>query len=94
MEISTLIGLMVGTGGIGAILSAYFVRQSSKESHKIELLSKAYEEITRLERNIAELEEKLENKQVENNDLKLLVIELKTVLAKLKMEVQILKGGK
>lgn len=94
MDFDTLLALLIGSGGLGAIVSAVLVRQTSKEKNKIDLLDKAYEEITRLDNKIQELEEKLGEKEHENMELQQLIMELKYMLQQLKAEIQLLKGGK
>lgn len=56
MELKDLLILIVGTGGIGigGIISAWL---TNKSKHKVDLLDRAYEEITRQDKVIKELRE-------------------------------------
>lgn len=92
MDFNTLLALLIGSGGVGAIVSAMLVRETSKEKHKVDLLDKAYLEITRLDNKIQELEEKLTHKNTENRELQLLILDLKTMLHQLKTEIRLLRG--
>lgn len=94
MDFNTLLALLIGGGGVGAIVSALFTRQTSKETHRIDLLDKAYIEIARLDEKITELESKLDEKESENFDLHRLVVELRMSMATLKIELDNLKEVK
>lgn len=92
MDFNTLLALLIGSGGVGAVVSALLVRETSKESHKLDLLDKAYLEITRLDNKIEELEEKLDKKNHENIELQGLITDLKAMLRQLKTEIGLLRG--
>ena len=54
MDVSTVIGLVLSSTVIGALISGVFTRKSAKESNKIDLLDRAYKEIERLDEQVAE----------------------------------------
>lgn len=49
MDVSTVIGLVLSSTVIGALISGAFTRISAKESNNINLLDRAYKEIERLD---------------------------------------------
>lgn len=93
MTAETILALIIGGGGIGAIVSALLTRKSAKEGTDLQLLDRAYKEIERLDEKIAELEQKLDKKENENRELRELVRELRRGMDRLKDEVNELKRG-
>lgn len=54
MDVSTVIGMVLSSTVIGALISGAFTRVSEKESNDINLLDRAYKEIERLDDQVAE----------------------------------------
>ena len=92
MEVNELLTILIGGGGIGAIIAAIMTRQTAKDKNKIDLLDRAYKEIERLEAKIDELEEELEKEQNMNDELRKVLLDLKEQVSNLRLELQQLKG--
>lgn len=94
MTIEVVLTLLIGGGGIGALVSAWLTRKSAKESTDIQLLDRAYKEIERLDLRIDELEEELRKEKGENSELKEVIREMREVVGSLKQEIDRLKKGR
>ena len=92
MGLQELLTVLIGGGGIGAIIAALMTRQTAKDKNKIDLLDRAYKEIERLEGKIDELENELKNEKQTNDDLRKVLFELKEQVSNLRIELQQLKG--
>lgn len=92
MGLQELLTVLIGGGGIGAIIAALMTRQTAKDQNKIDLLDRAYKEIERLEVKIDELETELKNERQLNNELRKVLFELKEQVSNLRIELQQLKG--
>ena len=64
MDVSTVIGLVLSSTVIGALISGAFTRTSAKESNDINLLDRAYKEIERLDEQVAERDRIIAEKDV------------------------------
>ncbi|MGH2064783.1 hypothetical protein ACRCJ1_00090 [Aerococcus sp. L_4] len=84
--------VLIGGGGVGAIIAALMTRQTAKDQNKIDLLDRAFKEIERLETKLKEAEEELEKEQNENDELRKVLTELKEQVSTLRIELQQLKG--
>jgi len=87
-----LLTILIGGGGVGAIIAAVMTRQTAKDQNKIDLLDRAYKEIERLEAKIDELEKELEQEQEVNDELRKVLLELKEQVSTLRIELEQLKG--
>lgn len=83
-----LIGLFIGTGGAGAILSAYFTHKSNNQNHELNLLDRARVEIERLDAKIKELEKEVDEKDEENSILKGIIQDLRFQMNELKSTIK------
>ena len=92
MSFDDLLTVLIGGGGIGAIIAALMTRQTAKDQNKIDLLDRAYKEIERLEGKLKEAEEELEKEQNANEELRKVLSELKEQVSTLRIELQQLKG--
>lgn len=92
MGLQELLIVLIGGGGIGAIIAAIMTRQTAKDKNKIDLLDRAFKEIERLETKLKEAEEELEKEQNENDELRKVLVELKEQVSTLRIELQQLKG--
>lgn len=92
MGLQDLLIVLIGGGGIGAIISALMTRQTAKDQNKIDLLDRAYKEIERLEAKIDELETELKNEREMNDELRKVLFELKEQVSVLRIEIKQLKG--
>lgn len=92
MGLQELLTVLIGGGGIGAIIAAIMTRQTAKDQNKIDLLDRAYKEIERLEAKIDELEIELKNERGLNDELRKVLFELKEQVSTLRIEIQQLKG--
>ena len=92
MGLQELLTVLIGGGGIGAIIAALMTRQTAKDKNKIDLLDRAYKEIERLEIKIDELEEELRSERSMNDELRKVLNELKEQLSTLRIELKQLKG--
>ena len=92
MGLQELLTVLIGGGGIGAIIAALMTRQTAKDKNKIDLLDRAYKEIERLEAKLAEAEAELEKEQDANDELSKVLIELKEQISNLRIELEQLKG--
>ena len=92
MGLQELLTVLIGGGGIGAIIAALMTRQTAKDQNKIDLLDRAFKEIERLEGKLKEAEEELEKEQNANDELRKLLVELKEQVSTLRIELQQLKG--
>ena len=92
MGLQDLLIVLLGGGGIGAIIAAIMTRQTAKDQNKIDLLDRAYKEIERLEAKIDELEIELKNERGLNDELRKVLFELKEQVSTLRIEIQQLKG--
>lgn len=92
MEVNELLTILIGGGGVGAIIAAVMTRQTDKDKNKIDLLDRAFKEIERLEGKLKEAEEELEKEQNTNDELRKVLFELKEQVSTLRIELQQLKG--
>ena len=92
MGLQELLTVLIGGGGIGAIIAAIMTRQTAKDQNKIDLLDRAFKEIERLETKLKEAEEELEKEQDANDELRKVLIELKEQISNLRIELEQLKG--
>ena len=92
MGLNELLTVLIGGGGIGAIIAALMTRQTAKDQNKIDLLDRAFKEIERLETKLKEAEEELEKEQDTNDELRKVLIELKEQISNLRIELEQLKG--
>ena len=92
MGLQELLTVLIGGGGVGAIIAAIMTRQTAKDKNKIDLLDRAFKEIERLETKLKEAEEELEKEQNENDELRKVLIELKEQISNLRIELEQLKG--
>ena len=92
MGLQELLIVLIGGGGIGAIIAAIMTRQTAKDQNKIDLLDRAYKEMERLEGKLKEAEEELEKEQNTNDELRKVIVELKEQVSNLRIELQQLKG--
>ena len=87
MEVNELLTILIGGGGVGAIVAAVMTRETAKDKNKIDLLDRALQEIVRLEAKLREAEDELDKEQDVN-------YELRRVLADLKEQVSSLQIGR
>jgi len=92
MGLQELLTVLIGGGGIGAIIAAVMTRQTAKDQNKIDLLDRAYKEIERLEGKIDELEAELVSERRMNDELRKVLFELKEQVGVLRIEIKKLKG--
>lgn len=92
MGLQELLTVLIGGGGIGAIIAAIMTRQTAKDQNKIDLLDRAYKEMERLEGKLKEAEEELEKEQNTNDELRKVIVELKEQVSTLRIELEQLKG--
>ncbi|SDJ67572.1 hypothetical protein [Alkalibacterium thalassium] len=64
MDVSTVIGMVLSSTVIGALISGAFTRVSEKESNDINLLDRAYKEIERLDDQVAERDRIIAEKDI------------------------------
>lgn len=94
------IRLIVGSGGLLAIVTAYFSRKTSKEEASIEWYDRAIAEIDRLDKKLVEAEEKLAvlriklaEEQTVSTNLQYTINDLEEVIKGLKYRIEHLRGG-
>ena len=92
MGLQDLLIVLLGGGGIGAIIAALMTRQTAKDQNKIDLLDRALKEIVRLEAKLKEAEEELDKEQNANDELRKVLFELKEQVSTLRIEIKQLKG--
>ena len=92
MGLNELLTILIGGGGVGAIIAAVMTRQTAKDQNKIDLLDRAYKEIERLEGKIDELEAELVSERRMNDELRKVLFELKEQVGVLRIEIKKLKG--
>ena len=92
MEVNELLTILIGGGGVGAIVAAIMTRQTDKDKNKIDLLDRALQEIARLEAKLKEAEDELDKEQNENHELRKVLFDLKEQVSILRMELNSLKG--
>ena len=92
MGLQEFLTVLIGGGGIGAIIAAVMTRQTAKDQNKIDLLDRALKEIVRLEAKLKEAEEELEKEQNANDELRKVLFELKEQVSTLRIEIKQLKG--
>lgn len=92
MSFEWLVGILIGGGGVGAVLSAYLTFISSNKTHELNLLDRARKEIDRLDLKIKELETEAENKDHENSSLKKIIEDLRSQMNELKLTIK--RSGK
>jgi len=90
--LNELLTILIGGGGVGAIIAAVMTRQTAKDQNKIDLLDRAYKEIERLEGKIDELEAELVSERRMNDELRKVLFELKEQVGVLRIEIKKLKG--
>lgn len=83
-----LVGILIGGGGAGTILSAYFTHKSNNQNHELNLLGRAREEIERLDAKIKELEKEVDEKDEENGTLKGIIQDLRWQMNELKLTIK------
>lgn len=94
MTISEMVLWALGSGGLAAILSVFFVRKSSKEKNRIDLLDRAFKEIERLDEKVKELELEVEKKEEENDELRKVIRELRESINSLMNEIKVIQKGR
>lgn len=92
MEVNELLTILIGGGGVGAIIAAVMTRQTAKDQNKIDLLDRALNEIVRLEAKLKEAEDELDKEQNENYELRKVLTDLKEQVSNLRIELKTLKG--
>ena len=92
MEVNELLTILIGGGGVGAIVAAVMTRQTAKDKNKIDLLDRALQEIVRLEAKLKEAEDELDKEQNENYELRRVLYDLKEQVSNLRSELKTLKG--
>ncbi|MFE2777503.1 hypothetical protein ACFXEB_06665 [Aerococcus urinaeequi] len=92
MEVNELLTILIGGGGVGAIVAAIMTRQTDMDKNKIDLLDRALQEIARLEAKLKEAEEELDKEQAENYELRKVLADLKEQVSNLRIELRSLKG--
>lgn len=73
MNWETILALLVGGTGIGGWISSILTRQSQKESNEVDLLDRAYKEITRLDKIIDKLKLIISNLETKVKELEEMV---------------------
>ena len=92
MEVNELLTVLIGGGGVGAIVAAIMTRQTAKDKNKIDLLDRALQEIVRLEAKLKEAEDELDKEQDVNYELRRVLADLKEQVSSLRSELKTLKG--
>ena len=92
MEVNELLTVLIGGGGVGAIVAAIMTRETAKDKNKIDLLDRALQEIVRLEAKLKEAEDELDKEQNENYELRRVLYDLKEQVSNLRIELKTLKG--
>ena len=92
MEVNELLTILIGGGGVGAIIAAVMTRQTAKDQNKINLLDRAFKEIERLEAKLKEAEDELDKEQNMNYELRKVLADLKEQVNNLRIELKTLKG--
>ena len=92
MEINELLTILIGGGGVGAIIAAVMTRETAKDKNKIDLLDRAFKEIERLEAKLKEAEDELDKEQNMNYELRRVLADLKEQVSVLRSELKTLKG--
>ena len=92
MEVNELLTILIGGGGVGAIVAAIMTRQTAKDKNKIDLLDRALQEIVRLEAKLKEAEDELDKEQDVNYELRRVLADLKEQVSSLRSELKTLKG--
>lgn len=92
MELNELLTVLIGGGGVGAIVAAIMTRETAKDKNKIDLLDRALQEIARLEAKLKEAEDELDKEQNENHELRKVLTDLKEQVSSLRIELKTLKG--
>lgn len=92
MEVNELLTILIGGGGVGAIVAAIMTRETAKDKNKIDLLDRALKEIVRLEAKLKEAEDELDKEQNENYELRKVLFDLKEQVSNLRSELKTLKG--
>ena len=92
MEVNEILTILIGGGGVGAIVAAIMTRETEKDKNKIDLLDRALQEIARLEAKLKEAEDELDKEQNENYELRKVLTDLKEQVNILRSELRSLKG--
>lgn len=92
MEVNELLTILIGGGGVGAIVAAIMTRETAKDKNKIDLLDRALQEIVRLEAKLKEAEDELDKEQDANYELRKVLTDLKEQVSILRIELKTLKG--
>lgn len=92
MELNELLTILIGGGGVGAIIAAVMTRETAKDKNKIDLLDRAFKEIERLEAKLKEAEDELDKEQNMNYELRRVLADLKEQVSVLRSELKTLKG--
>lgn len=88
MDLTKILALLIGGGGIGSLVSAFLTRKTEKDKIEISLLDRAYEEINRLNEVTADLRNQLEESEGKNKQLKLTVEKLEKSIRILESEIR------
>lgn len=88
MNLTAILALLIGGGGIGSLVSAFLTRKTEKDKIEISLLDRAYEEINRLNEVTADLRSQLEESEGKNKQLKLTVEKLEKSIRILEREIR------
>ena len=91
-----MLTILIGGGGVGAIIAAVMTRETAKDKNKIDLLDRAFKEIERLEAKLKEAEDELDKEQNMNYELRRVLADLKEQVSNLRIELKTLKkrGGR
>ena len=87
-----MLTILIGGGGVGAIIAAVMTRETAKDKNKIDLLDRAFKEIERLEAKLKEAEDELDKEQNMNYELRRVLADLKEQVSVLRSELKTLKG--
>ena len=87
-----MLTILIGGGGVGAIIAAVMTRETAKDKNKIDLLDRAFKEIERLEAKLKEAEDELDKEQNMNYELRRVLADLKEQVSNLRIELKTLKG--
>lgn len=88
MSWEVLLGIFVGTGGAGSLLSAFLTYKSKKREHELDLLARAQEEIERLDKKVKEKDLEIDKKEDENSELNGIIQDLRYQMNELKITLQ------
>ncbi|MCI3027669.1 ATG16 family protein [Desemzia sp. C1] len=88
MNWEVILGIFIGTGGAGSLVSAFLTYKSKQKEHELNLLARAREEIERLDKKVKDLEEENDKKDKNEITLNSIIQDLKFQINELKIIVQ------